>query len=157
VLVHFLQERQSTRNYARRIGSPSMDFANPGVQAEFDRRPRAASTPRSASCATSSATRRSGTPGAESGDVARVYRNDRRDRIRTRTHWEGRRQTRALTPCSSTSGCMRIGRGSRPMNTDLLEQERQAAEAAARLPPRSSRSAWRRDRAQEGGRSVPAP
>jgi hypothetical protein len=26
VLVHFLRERQSTRNYARRLGSPSMDF-----------------------------------------------------------------------------------------------------------------------------------
>jgi len=37
VLVHFLRERSATRNYARRIGSESMDTSQPGPAREFDR------------------------------------------------------------------------------------------------------------------------
>jgi hypothetical protein len=36
-LVHLLRERQQTRNYARRIGSPSLDASQPGPGAEFRR------------------------------------------------------------------------------------------------------------------------
>jgi hypothetical protein len=36
-LVHLLRERQQTRNYARRIGSPSLDVDQPGPAGEFRR------------------------------------------------------------------------------------------------------------------------
>jgi hypothetical protein len=35
VLVHFLRERSATRNYARRMGTPSLDVTQPASQAEF--------------------------------------------------------------------------------------------------------------------------
>lgn len=37
MLLHFLRERQATSNYARRIGTPSMDDSQPGPAREFDR------------------------------------------------------------------------------------------------------------------------
>jgi hypothetical protein len=89
-LVHFLRERTATKNYEKRIGSASVDTSDPAVDREFQ------------------AAHQQGiqaelrvlrdflgdptvqvVPGAESGDVFRVYRNSRRDRIRTRVH-EGR-------------------------------------------------------------------
>ena len=90
VLVHFLRERADTKNYAKRIGSPSLDTdpATPGAaahEAEFDRAHAhgivaelqvlqdffADPTIRIV-------------PGAGQGEIFRVFRNARRDTIRTR-------------------------------------------------------------------------
>ena len=89
-LVHFLRERSSTSNYAHRIGSESLKTGNDSPehiahQAEFDRSHnqgiqaelevlRGFFNDPSIRLIT----------GADSGDVFRVFRNSRRDTIRTR-------------------------------------------------------------------------
>ena len=87
VLVHFLRERSATSTYARRIGSPSLDTNQPaplrefnrahaqGIQAELQLLRDFFADPTIQIV-----------PGAESGEIFRVYRNSRRDLIRTRVH-----------------------------------------------------------------------
>lgn len=90
VLVHFLRERSATANYARRIGSESLntDPAAPGGaahQAEFDRAHAQGIQAELAVLRDFFAD-----PGIRlidhdsGGNVLRVYRNSRRDTIRTR-------------------------------------------------------------------------
>jgi hypothetical protein len=85
VLVHFLRERSATPNYARRIGSSSLDTSQPGPSHEFD---RAHAQGIQAELQLLRDFFADPTiqivPGAESGAIFRVYRNSRRDRIRTR-------------------------------------------------------------------------
>ncbi len=156
VLVHFLQERQSTRNYARRIGSPSMDFAQPGVQAEFDR-----VHAQGIDAEVRLLRDFFGDPsirhiaGAESGDVARVYRNDRRDRIRTRVR-AGRRA--ADIGVHAIFIDVRLHEDGSVISAEeyqaLLERERE--EAAVRAQVERERLAGATEH-RAGGRSIPAP
>jgi len=90
VLVHFLTERTATKNYAQRIGSESLvtDPATPhgaAHQAEFD---QAHGKGIQAELAVLQDFFNDPTirivPGAESGQIFRVFRNGRRDTIRTR-------------------------------------------------------------------------
>jgi len=92
VLVHFLRERTATRNYERRIGSESLNTEAPGeagdrAQREFD---RAHAQGIQAELAVlrdffSDPTIRLINTDA-GGEIFRVYRNSRRDTIRTRVH-----------------------------------------------------------------------
>ena len=90
VLVHFLRERTATSNYAKRIGSESLntDPAAPGGgahQAELDAPTPRASRPSWPCCRTSSPTPRIRLIDHDSpGNIFRVYRNGRKDTIRTR-------------------------------------------------------------------------
>jgi hypothetical protein len=90
VLVHFLRERTATTNYARRIGSESLDTdpASPGGaahQAEFDR-----AHAKGIQAELDVLRDFFADPGIRlidhdsGGEVFRVYRNSRRDTIRTR-------------------------------------------------------------------------
>ena len=156
VLVHFLQERQSTRNYARRLGSASMDFANPGVQAEFDRvhaRGIAAEVSLLRDFFGDPSIRH--VPGAESGDVARVYRNDRRDRIRTRIRTGRGAANQGVDAVFIDVRLRADGRViSADEYRDLLEEERRAAETAAQVESERLGGATEH---RAGSGSVPAP
>ena len=90
VLVHFLRERTATTNYARRIGSESLDTdpASPGGaahQAEFDR-----AHAKGIQAELDVLRDFFGDPAIRlidhdsGGEIFRVYRNSRRDTIRTR-------------------------------------------------------------------------
>lgn len=90
VLVHFLRERTATTNYAKRIGSESLDTdpASPGGsahQAEFDR-----AHAKGIQAELDVLRDFFADPGIRlidhdsGGEVFRVYRNSRRDSIRTR-------------------------------------------------------------------------
>ncbi len=92
VLVHVLRERTETRNYARRIGSESLNTDAPGeagdrAQREFD---RAHAQGIQAELAvlrdffSDPSIRLINTDAG--GEIFRVYRNSRRDTIRTRVH-----------------------------------------------------------------------
>jgi len=156
VLVHFLQERQSTRNYARRIGSASMDFTQPGVQAEFDRvhaQGIDAEVRLLRDFFGDPSIRH--IPGAESGDVARVYRNDRRDRIRTRVR-EGRRA--ADVGVHAIFIDVRLHEDGSVVSAEdylaLLEREREAEAVRAQVERERLAGATEH---RAGGRSIPAP
>jgi Domain of unknown function (DUF4157) len=85
VLVHFLRERSATSNYARRIGSASLDTSQPGPAREFNRAHALgieAEVQLLRDFFADPSIRL--VPGAESGEIFRVYTNSRRDRIRTR-------------------------------------------------------------------------
>jgi hypothetical protein len=150
VLVHFLRERTATPNYARRIGSPSLDTSLPGPAHEFTR-------------AHAQGIRAElqllrdyfGDPtirvvtGAESGDIFRVYRNSRRDRIRTRVR-QGR-GAQAGVDAASVEVVTRDGVTRTPEDyRAILEAER----AARQVEQERLRGATEY---REGGRSVPAP
>jgi hypothetical protein len=155
VLVHFLEERLSTRNYARRLGSASMDFANPGVQAEFDRvhgEGLDAEVELLRSFFGDPTIRL--VPGAESGNIARVFTNARRDRIRTRV-----RNGRGAEAGVHAVFIDVVLRGSRDvLSADeylaLLERERDAA--ATRDQVARERLAGASEHRGPGG-GVPAP
>ena len=159
VLVHFLRERQSTPNYARRLGSPSMDFAQPGVQAEFDRvhaRGIEAEVLLLRDFLGDPSIRV--VPGAESGNIARVYRNDRRDRIRTRIT-SGR--TAATQGVDAVSIEVRLHENGSVISIeeyrDLLERERREREEAdISAQVQRERLAGVTEH-MEGGHRVPAP
>jgi uncharacterized protein DUF4157 len=84
VLVHFIRERSETKDYAKRIGSPSVDTDDPKAQTEFD-----AAHAKGIQSEVAVLRDFFGDPtirhiaGAESGDVARVFRNLRGDSIIT--------------------------------------------------------------------------
>lgn len=85
LLVHLLRERAATRNYARRIGSASTDLRLFGPRPEFQRAHRAgidAEVRMMRDFFGDPSIRFDREPRA--GEVFRIYRNDRRDRIRVR-------------------------------------------------------------------------
>jgi hypothetical protein len=90
VLVHFLRERTETKNYAKRIGSESLVTGDDtpehiAHQAEFDRaHAKGIQAELQLLQDFFSDPTIKIVPGAESGEVFRVYRNSRKDIIRTR-------------------------------------------------------------------------
>ncbi len=149
-LVHFLRERSATRNYARRIGSPSLDLSQPGPAAEFDRAHNQgleAETQLLRDFFGDQAIRR--IPGAESGNVFRVYRDSHGARIRTRVR--------------SRHGAEQ---GVDPVTIDVVTRDGQVHTAEEyRQILEDERIAQQKERERlagatehrEGGRSVPAP
>lgn len=146
VLVHFLRERSATRNYARRIGSTSLDTRLPAPAREFA---RAHALGIEAEVAVlrdffgDPTIRFISEPGV--GGIARVYRNSRRDRIRTRVRSQG--GVDAVTIDVLTTD----GRVLTPEEyRDLLEAERIRQQVEReRLGGAAEHF--------EGGRGVPAP
>ncbi len=146
VLVHFLRERSATINYARRIGSPSLDLTQAAPQREFL---RAHALGIEAEIALlrdffgDPTIRFISEPGV--AGIVRLYRNSRRDRIRTRV--SSRRGVDAVSIDVVTSD-------GRTMTAeeyrDLLEAERTADQV------RGERLRGATEH-REGRLSVPAP
>jgi hypothetical protein len=151
VMVHILRERTATRNYAHRIGSESLDTHQPGPEAEYERVHDQAiqSELRLVRDYFDDPTIHL-LPIPENGEIFRVYRNSRRDLIRTRVHQRLGKETgvdvvtfevithdgRRLTPEEYRS---------------LLEEEKRTARQIER-ERLGGATEYR-----EGGRSVPAP
>jgi hypothetical protein len=136
VLVHVLRERSATRNYARRIGSPSTDLNLPGPRPEFRRMHRAGinSEVRMLRDFFGDPTIRFVNEPA-AGEIFRVYRNDRGDRIRAR-ETPGRGTAHAGEDAISIEVRTRDGRTLTPDEyRQLLEDERAAAGAGAPAAP----------------------
>jgi hypothetical protein len=85
VLVHFLRERSATPNYARRIGSESLNTDHPAAQTEFNHaHAQGIEAERNLLRSFFGDPGINVVPGAESGNIFRVYINSRKDHIRTR-------------------------------------------------------------------------
>lgn len=131
-LVHFIRERAETRNYERRLGSASLNTDLPGpAQREFDR-------VHNLGIESEAAVLRGFfgdptirfVPGAATGNIARVFRNDRGDRIRVRL------RTRRGVDALSVNVRTHDGRTlTAEEYRQLLEAERAAAAAAAPAAP----------------------
>jgi hypothetical protein len=148
-MVHFLRERQATRNYARRIGTPGMDpDANAAAQPEFDASHRAGLTAELAVLRDffgDPSIRVVGDPND------RVYRNDRGDTLRTvvtEGHGAAGAGIDAVSMKVTLHDTHKVISGEE--YRELLEEER-------------TKQQIERERLQgateyrEGGRSVPAP
>ena len=148
-MVHFLRERQATRNYARRIGTPGMDpDANPAAQPEFDVSHRAGLTAELAVLRDffgDPSIRVIGDPND------RVYRNDRGDTLRTvvtEGHGAAGAGIDAVSMKVTLHDTHKVISGEE--YRDLLEEERTKQQVEReRL---NGATEYR-----EGGRSVPAP
>ena len=127
VLVHFIRERSATRNYARRIGSPSTDLNLPGPRPEFRRAHRAgidAEVRMLRDFFGDPTIRFVNEP--RTGAIFRVYRNDRGDRIRAR-ETSGRGAAHAGEDVISVEVRTRDGHTLTPEDyRQLLEDERAA-------------------------------
>ena len=155
VLVHFLRERLATPNYARRIGSDSMDFLMVGVQEEFNLRHASgvAAEVQLLRDFFADPTLRE-VPGAGGGATVRVYTNSRRDRIRTRVR-TGRGAERGVDAVSVDVVLRGTGEViSAEDYRDLLAREREAADIRDQVERERLGGA---DEHREGGRGVPAP
>lgn len=132
LLVHLLRERAATRNYERRIGSRSTDLRLFGPRPEFQRAHRAgidAEVRMLRDFFGDPSIRFDREPAA--GEVFRVYRNDRRDRIRVRVR-QGRGREHAGEDTISVEVRTHDGRTlTAEEYRQLLEDERAAAAAAA--------------------------
>jgi len=128
-LLHFMTERAQTRNYARRMGSDSMDLEQAGPQgAEFDR-----AHARGIDAEVQFLRDFFGDPSIRfireprTGAVFRVYRNARRDTLRVRVS-----SRRGVDAVSLDITLAADGRVVTPEEYQvILQQERDAAAAAA--------------------------
>jgi Domain of unknown function (DUF4157) len=149
-LVHFLRERSATSNYARRIGSPSLDLNQPGPALEFQHAHDLgiAAEVQLLRDFFSDPTIQV-VPNAEGGEIFRVYRNSRGDRIRTRVH-PGHGSERGVDAVS-------IEVVTRDGVTHTAEEYREILEAerTARQVERERLGGATEHR--QGGRGVPAP
>lgn len=145
ILVHFIRERSETNNYARRIGSPSIRFA----QNEFNRAHR-----RGFDSELRLLRDYFDDPTIQflrdrPALVFRIYRNDRGDLIRARLR-QGRGDERGIQAFSievrRRDGTTMTAEAYR----DFLEQERNAAQVQAERLGGA-------DEHREGGRGIPAP
>jgi hypothetical protein len=151
VLVHFIRERTATRNYARRIGSPSLDLNMPGPQQlEFNR-----AHDQGIDAEVQLLRDYFGDPsihfipGAGGGEIFRVYRNGRGDRIRTRVH--ARTGAQAGVDVVTIEVVLRDGRRlTAEEYRRLLEEERIARQVERERLGGAAEH-------QEGGRLIPAP
>jgi len=158
LLVHFLRERLATPNYARRIGSASMDFLVVGVQEEFDRRHASgvAAEVRLLRDFFADPTLRE-VPGAGGGATARVYTNSRRDRIRTRIG-TGRGTERGVDSVSVDVVLRGTGEVlSAEDYRDLLARESRERAAAETRDQIERERLGGADEHRAGGRGMPAP
>jgi hypothetical protein len=134
VLVHFLQERSSTKNYAQRIGTATLDTDVPEHQAEFD---KAHAKGIDAEVKVLQDFFGDPTikfvPGADSGQIARVFRNSRKDTIRTRVR-EGKGKETGVDAVS-IEVVTRDGKVHTPEEYKAILDAARAAPAAAPAAP----------------------
>ena len=151
VLVHFLRERSATANYARRIGTESLNNSLPGPRREFQRAHRAGID--AEVCMLRDFF---GDPSIRfvdepaTGEIFRIYRNDRGDRIRARER-RGRGRDHGGEDAISAEVRLRDGRVvTSEEYLRILEEER------VRRQVERERLGGA-DEHREGGRGVPAP
>lgn len=151
VLVHFLRERSATANYAHRIGSESLNTNLPGPAREFDRVHGAgidAEVRMLRDFFGDPSIRFVREPRA--GEVFRIYRNDRGDRIHARER-RGRGAAHSGEDAISVEVLTRDGQVHTPEEyLRILEEER------IRQQVERERLGGA-DEHREGGRGVPAP
>jgi hypothetical protein len=151
VLVHFLRERSATTNYARRIGTPSLNTNLPAPDREFRRAHGAgidAEVRMLRAFFRDQSIRFVNEPAT--GEIFRVYRNDRGDRIRARER-RGRGAEHSGEDVISVEVVTRDGQVHTPEEyLQILENER----IRRQIEGERLRGATEH---REGGRSVPAP
>lgn len=131
-LVHFIRERSETRNYERRIGTASLNAEVPGAaRREFLRvHDRGIESEAAVLRGFFGDPTIRFVPGAATGNIARVFRNDRGDRIRVRL------RTRRGVDALSVNVRTRDGRTlTAEEYRQLLEAERAGAAAGAAAAP----------------------
>lgn len=150
VLVHFLRERSATRNYARRIGSESMDTSQPGPAREFDRVHGLgidAEVQMLRDFFGDNTIRFIREPAT--GEVFRIYRNSRGDRIQARER-RGRGARSGIDAISVEV----VTRDGRTLTADEYKQLLEAERVAGQVERERLGGATEH---REGGGSVPAP